>query len=209
MTIWLAYIAAALTASALFISAGWRSRIVAGSGATRYARTPGSSHSLADSSAQSGTNAQIGDAAEAIDLALKRLHAVIQDRHARIEFAAQPGLLVRMRPGVLADMAAELLALSIHAVPGGRFLLTASQHGGHVEITLSDDGVSEDAGPRQSQARALAQRVALQGGSLEVVTLAGQGTSTTLRLAGAFTQPATPASETPAEAQPMRANQLL
>ena len=79
-------------------------------------------------------------------------------------------------------MAAELLALGVRAGPGGRFLFTASHHAGRVDITLSDDCATEDAGLRRSQARTLAQRVALQGGSLEVMTRAGRGTTMTIRL---------------------------
>lgn len=197
-TIWLVYIVAAFAASALFVAAGWRSRMSAEAGAARSAAWI--CHPPADVSADQALST--GDAAEAIRIALQRLRSLIRDQHARVDVATGPGLLVRVRGDVLADMAAELLALGVHARPDGRFLVTASRRAGRVAITLSDDCAVSDAGLRRSQARNLAQRVALQGGSLEVISQPRQGTTMTIRLACAADAPydvtASPAIPEPA-----------
>jgi hypothetical protein len=179
-TIWLAYIAAAFTASALFVAVGWRSRM---STEASFAR---SSAWIIDppSDASAGpAPSSTGDAAEAIRTALERLRSLMQQQGARIDVAAEPGLFVRVRGEMLADMAMELLALGVRAGPGGHFLFTASRQAGRVDITLSDDCAAENAGLRRTQARTLAQHVSLQGGSLEVITYPGQGTTMSIRLA--------------------------
>jgi hypothetical protein len=185
-TIWLAYIVAAFTASALFVAAGWRSRKSREPGFARSSAWM--SHALVEQ-ADPASSTGAGDAADSIHVALKRLRSLIQDQDARIDVAAEPGLLVRAPGDVLAEMAAELLALGVRAGPGGRFLFTASRHAGGVDIALSDDCAAEDAGLRRSQARTLAQHVAMQGGSLKVITQAGQGTTMTIRLACATDAP--------------------
>jgi hypothetical protein len=184
-TIWLAYIVAAFAASALFVAAGWRSRMSTEAGFARS--SAGIIHPPADASANPAPST--GDAAEAIRIALEHLGSLIQEQRARIDVAAEPGLFVRVRGEVLADMAAELLALGVRAGPGGRFLFTASRHAGRVDITLSDDCAAENAVLRRSQARTLAQHVALQGGSLEVITQPGQGTMMSIRLTCATDAP--------------------
>jgi hypothetical protein len=202
-TIWLAYIVTALAASGLFVAVGWRGRISTGNGFSRSSdwRPTGTSAS----------EAEIGDAAEAIRVALKRLHALIQDQRARVDVAAEAGLRVRARGEVLADMAGELLALGVRTSAGGRFLFTASRHAGRVDISLSDDCATDNAGLRRSQARTLAQQVALQGGSLEIVNLPGQGTTMTIRLACAVEAPlrATPPAATAETSRSQPAAQLL
>ncbi len=204
MTIWLTYVIAAIGASALFIAAGSRSRAVARSAAVTRDRMPQTTVAEPDASAHS---ASTGDAAEAIRTAIARLRPVILDQRIRIEVAAETGLLVRARAATLADLVSELLALGIQAVPGGRFLLTASHHAGRIDITLSDDGQADDAALRRGQCRNLEQRMALLGGSLEVATMARQGTSMTLRLAGALPGAASP--ERVNEAWPEAVHQLL
>lgn len=187
MSIWLAYMIAAIGVSALFIAAGWRSRVVARSAAAMQDRMSDLSLFKPDAPAHSEST---GDAAEAIATAIARLHPVILQQRIRIEVAADTGILVRTRAATLTEIVSDLLTLGIQAVPGGRFLFTASQHAGRIDITLSDDARTDDLALRRSQCRALEQRVAMLGGSLEVAIMDRQGTSMTLRLAGALNRPA-------------------
>lgn len=201
-TIWLAYIVAAFAASALFVAAGWRSRMstdagFAGSAAWVSRRTPGTDQAVPAGAA---------DAASSIDTALQRLHPLIRSQQAAINVAVEPGLVVRTRGEALTDITAELLALGVNAGLSGRFLLTASRHAGRVEISLSDDCAAEDAGLRRSQARTLAQHVALQGGSLEVMSQPRLGTTMTIRLPSAADAPSGTATSA---AMPEPAAQLL
>jgi hypothetical protein len=190
-TIWLAYIVAALAASAFFVLVGWRSRVSMEAGIARSAAW------LSHPADAPASESEAGDPAEAIRAALERHHGLIREQCARVEIAAEAGLCVRARGDVLADMVAELLALGVRAGAGGHFLFTASRHAGRVDISLSDDCPTDHDGLRRSQARTLEQQVALQGGSLEIVTQPGQGTTMTIRLASAAEMAPRAAAPTP------------
>jgi hypothetical protein len=63
--------------------------------------------------------------------------------------------------------------------------LTAVRSGSRIDIVLSDDQAVDGVSLRQSQARDLAQRVALHGGSLAIAAKPGLGTTMTLKLTAA------------------------
>jgi hypothetical protein len=96
------------------------------------------------------------------------------------EIAAEPGLAVR------ADL--EALRLSLRLVirdaaaraNGGRVLATASRHGGRVQITVSDDAEPLDRDVQEALLREAQQTLALQGGTLQVESRPGIGS--TMRL---------------------------
>lgn len=185
---WLAYPIAAVAASALFAAAGWRSRHMSGVPPIRVNGVEELSYPQPDAV---GPELQpMGDVAEAIHIALKRLAPVIVGNAAQLEVAAPVGLLVRMRGPILADLLEELLASALHSAPASRLLLTAVCHGDRIYICLSDDVPGADVSVRQSALRGVAARVALRGGALDVRVLPDEGTTMTLRVAAAFEKPA-------------------
>ncbi len=178
----MAYIGVAVAASVLFAAAGWRSR-------QTFHTSAGSVDNLLDmskSSADISADQPLGDVAEAIHVALKRLMPVITSQSVRVDVAARQGLMVRMRPPALADLMEELLASVIHSAPASMLLLTAAARGDRVCISLSDDMPNADPASRQSQVRNLTERVAMRGGALDINVRPSEGTTTTVRLAAAF-----------------------
>ena len=185
-TVWLIYFLAASTASVVAISIGWRGqKAVSGDQASRFDH-------LSDMSSPSPATSEkaVSDAAETIRATVGRMIPTIHRQRVHLDLAAEPGHLIRLRPGVLGDVIEEFVSLGLHAAVGGHLLLTAAPSGGWVDIVLSDDQPAEDAALRQSQARRLAQRVAMYGGTLDVVPRPNLGTTMTLRLAAATERPA-------------------
>lgn len=202
-TIWMAYILAATTASVLFVAAGWRSRHAAGSGLSRLNRLPDMSV-LAPG--QHTARAQpLGDAAEAIHMALKRLAPLIESQAVHVDVAARLGLLVRLRAPALIELLEDLVTIAIHNAPASVLLLTATAHGNRIHISLSDDVPGADLSKRQSQARGVQERIAMLGGVLDIDVRPAEGTVMTLRLAAAFETP----EEEPEAVRPQAARQLL
>lgn len=182
-TIWLIYFLAALAASAVAISIGWRGQPAPDDANGRFDH-------LRDMSRPPAPQSDISDAAEAIRATTERMVPAIRRQRVHLDVAAEPGQFVRMRPGLLSDLIEELVSLGLHAAAGGHLLLTAGRSGGRVEIMLSDDQPACGISLRQSQARGLAQRLALYGGALDVVARPDLGTSMTMKLIAAADQPA-------------------
>jgi hypothetical protein len=203
LTSWMAYILAATTASVLFVAAGWRSRRVAGSGFNRLNRLPDMSMMA---SGHSGGRAQpLGDAAEAIHMALKRLTPLIESQAVHVDVAARLGLLVRLRAPALIELLEDLITIAIHNAPASVLLLTAAAHGNHIHINVSDDLPGADLSKRQSQTRGVQERIAMLGGVLDIDVRPAEGTVMTLRLAAAFETP----EEEAGAAQPQEAARQL
>lgn len=206
LTIWLGYALAASATSALLVAAGRRSRATAVVPNRRTRRAADTLALLREDARGSDHTQSCGNAAEAIRAALEQLQPVIIEDQVRIDVATGPDLLIRARPAALAEMVAAVLGIAIRAAPGRHFLLTASRHGGYIEIVVSDDSNGGDPELRRGQLRQLAQRAALLGGSLDIAMVPNQGATMTLRLVAA-------APRTPAEAATTRsqenARQLL
>lgn len=187
-SIWLIYFLAAAAASVIAISIGWRGQSsVSGSG-SKF-------DSLSDMPPPAPTAADntetVADAAAVIMTTARRLVPAIQRQHVHLDVAAEPGLLIRLRPIQLTEFIEELVTLGLHGAMGGHLLLTASRSGGRIDIALSDDQPTDDgASARQTEARRLSQRVALHGGALDVVAQPELGTTMTLKLAAATERPA-------------------
>ena len=192
----MAYLGVAVAASVLFAAAGWRSRQVLQTSIGNADNLP----DMSSASADAATNQPVGDVAEAINIALKRLMPVIASQSVRVDVAARKGLTVRMRAPALADLMEELLASVIHSAPASMLLLTATARGDRVYISLSDDMPNADPAIRQSQVRNLTERVAMRGGALDINVRPEEGTTTTVRLAAAF--------EALADADPAKADML-
>lgn len=187
-TIWLIYFLAASAASVVAISIGWRGQQTADGEAGSHF------HRLADMSSRSAVDvtpaglpgeSSVSDAADIIRRTAHGMVPAIERQRVTLDLAAEPGQFVRMRPGVLAALVEDLIALGLHAAVGGHLLLTAVRSGSRIDIVLSDDQAVDGVSLRQSQARDLAQRVALHGGALAIVAKPGLGTTMTLKLTAA------------------------
>jgi hypothetical protein len=119
--------------------------------------------------------------AEVRDLALT-LQSFVESHMARLKFATQPDLMLRMDRGVLREILWDVASGAICAAPGGQVLMTAMRQGGRIHITISDDGQAGDVAAREAALRDASRLVALQGGSLDIDSRAHEGTSVTIRL---------------------------
>ena len=185
-TIWITYLLAAIAASVLFVAAGWRGRQPIGA-SLPYAR-PDLRMLVVPPDAgpdqtAPGANPR-DDVSAAIYLALARLALVIASQFVKVDVAVRPGLKVRMRGPVLANMLEELVAVAIRAAPASRLLLTAAEHGDRIHISVTDDMPGGDSDARRVRIRTLTERVALHGDALVVDVRPQEGTSMTLQLAG-------------------------
>jgi hypothetical protein len=180
ITIWMAYFSAATLASGVFLVAGWRSKQAHSYTAVR------TGHALPydplwDETETDPADSQLqADAGAALRLALKRLGPVIANRFIQAEVAAVFGLRVRMHGAALADLLEEMLGTVIHAAPASRILLTAVEDGDHVAISITDDIPNADLDVRSAGIRALKERIALRGGTLDVRARPNEGTTVTL-----------------------------
>jgi hypothetical protein len=185
ITIWVAYLMAAAVASGIFLMAGWRSKQAHGYIAARAV------HGLPydplwDESEKDPVESTLhADAAAALRIALKRVAPVMATRFVQADVAAGFGLRVRMGGAALADLLEDMLGALIHAAPASRILLTVAEHGGHVDIAMTDDIPNADVDVRRAGVRGLMERVALRGGFLEVTARPDEGTTMTLRLGAA------------------------
>jgi hypothetical protein len=191
-TVWLIYFLAAVAASVIAISIGWRGQqTAAGERASRSDRLLDMSSPSA-AALDNADDATISDVADVVRTTVERLFSTIQRQHVHLDLAAGPGLFIRLRPSLLADLIEEFVSLGLHAAAGGHMLLTAVRSGSRVDITLSDDLPADDVSQRQSQARELAQRIAMYGGTLDIAVRPNLGTTMTLKLMTAIDRPAVP-----------------
>ena len=193
-TVWLIYLVAAAIASLIAISIGWRGRQTAADvPASRFDRLQDTLSSAdPDRATDNADDKTIADVAEVIRTTVERLLPTIQRQRVHLDLAAEPGQFIRLRPGLLADLLEEFIPLGLHAAAGGNMLLTAARSGSRVDITLSDDQPADDASLRPSQARGLARRVAMYGGTLDIAVRPNLGTTMTMKLTTAIDRPAVP-----------------
>jgi anti-sigma regulatory factor (Ser/Thr protein kinase) len=136
------------------------------------------------------------DVADEIRDVLQKM-AFEASRHlVQLEFAVQPDLSVRADRLALHMVLSELLRKAVHHAPGGRVLLSATRLGGRVQIAVIDDGAGPDAAVQEAALREITQLVALQGGTVEVETHQGEGTTVLVRLPEPM-ETGRPATETP------------
>jgi hypothetical protein len=181
----MSYLVSASAASGLFIAAGWRSRQAVEATAPVFRSRLGMHVNLPDGFSDPAAGAQAGDdVSTSIYLALARLAAVITRQSVKIDVAVRPGLKVRIRGPILADMLEELLTVALQAAPASQLLLTAVVDSGRVAISITDDMPGGDAAVRLSRVGALTERLRMRGDSLVVDVRPSEGTTMTLRLAG-------------------------
>jgi anti-sigma regulatory factor (Ser/Thr protein kinase) len=120
-------------------------------------------------------------AAEARDV-LHHMAAEAAGYQVQLEFAVQPELSVHADRLALRAVISELVGNAMRHAPGGRVLLSAIRLGGRVQIAVIDDGAGPEAAVQEAALREVAQLVALQGGTIDVETHAGEGTTVMVRL---------------------------
>ena len=122
--------------------------------------------------------------------ALKRAGPAAARHGVALAFAAEPGLAPRLPETVLDSALDALLEGAIAAAPAGKVLLTASRRGGTVTVAVADDGEGFDVAARRAALRPTEAAVALQGGRIELVGVAGEGGTVRLLLPVPMAQPA-------------------
>lgn len=108
---------------------------------------------------------------------LRELAPFAAERLARLELAVQAGLRVRADARVFRDVMTALVTHSIAQAPSGRVLVAGSLHGGRVQLAVLNDGVGEEAQRQASELRGSERLIALQGGTLEITSHAGEGST--------------------------------
>ena len=126
-------------------------------------------------------SAELDVAAEARDV-LQLMAAEAAGHQVQLEFAVQPELSVHADRLALRAVMSELVGNAVRHAPGGRVLLSAIRLGGRVQIAVIDDGAGPEAAVQEAALREVAQLVALQGGTIDVETHAGEGTTVLVRL---------------------------
>jgi len=206
-TVWIAYLLVAAAAFALFFTAGWHGRQPADTQPDIPVLPPEAFRLRARG--VGAPNQALGDAAEAINIALKRLMPLIDRQFVRVEVAARHGLIVRMAAPALADLVEEVLAAAIQNAPTSTVLVVAAPQGDHINITIADDIPGVNAAVRQGQIRGVRESVAMLGASLDLRVLPEEGTVMILRLAAAFETPEDLPQKPLTEAEPEKVRQLL
>ncbi|HET6182714.1 MAG TPA: hypothetical protein VFA03_03860 [Acetobacteraceae bacterium] len=110
-----------------------------------------------------------------------------------LEMAVEPGLMLRWDRDALGTALHLILQDALGRAAGRRVLVTASRHGGRVQIVVSDDGDVRARDVQEAMLREPQQILALMGGTIDVDPQPGRGTRIALRLpdtgATARTQP--------------------
>lgn len=176
MSIWMGYPWVAVAATSAFLLARWW---YTRTDAALACRTPSDSFRT---SSQSAVQPPLADAASAAQTALERVGHLMARQFVGVDVAIPPGLVTRMRQPVLAEVLEEMLTGAIQAAPASRLLLTGLRQGDYIEIVIIDDMPGADLAYRQGRIRDLSERIALQGGTLEVTVQPAEGTTTVLRL---------------------------
>ena len=153
------------------------------------------------------TGAQWLDLAPELGQALRRAAPAAGRFGVGLESAVQPGLALQTDRRALRAALDCVLDQAMQAALGGKVLLTARRDGWVIELAVLDDGPGADAEVRRGALRPVDSAIALQGGSLEIAAVPGEGTTVRLRLpapAAARPQAAVPAPATPAQATPCK-----
>lgn len=98
-----------------------------------------------------------------------------------LEMAVAPGLAMHWDRQALSAALRLVVRDAISRASGGRVLVTASRHGGRVQIGVSDDGKPVDRETHEALLREPQQILALMGATMDVAP-APEGTTVALRL---------------------------
>lgn len=115
----------------------------------------------------------------------------------RFEFAVRPDLTIRTDAQRFRTALAAMVAHAAAQAPTGRVLVTATRHGGRIQVTVGDDGSGADRAVQAAALREVESLIAMQGGTLEIIPQPGEGTRLVARWPDALREPAS-ATESPA-----------
>jgi hypothetical protein len=174
------YGVAAAAASGAVIAAGWRSRRRGGAAEPGVPDDP--LWGEGDSHQGGGPDAEVRGA---IHQSLARVAPLMASLAVKVEVAAPFGLRGRVNGAVLAELLTSLLASCVRGAPGGRLLLTATNQGDCIHISVTDEGPGADPAARTDAMRGLRDTITRQGGDLDIAPRPEGGATLTLRFAAA------------------------
>lgn len=166
----------ALTVSALIVASGWYRRrdLRQRRGQTGLAQR----YELGQAAFASG---MLDVATEALAV-LQQLEGRAAQGFVKLELAVPPGLGVRADTGAFRSVLYDLLSEAIMQAPCGHVLLAASQVGGRVQVSVTDDGPSANSALRSAALRDAERLAALHGATMQVEARQTEGTTVYLRL---------------------------
>jgi hypothetical protein len=143
------------------------------------------------------------DVEQEVSAVLAEFEATARHHRVDVQVAVQPKLMMWADPCALRQMLLGVLTQTIERAEGGAALVSASWHGGRVQLTVMDDGPAGDHATLIGQLREVEQCAALQGGTLEVQCRKLSGNSVVIRMPGTGDPGAVPShdeelGETPA-----------
>ena len=109
--------------------------------------------------------------------ALRALDGEAARHLTRLTVAAAPGLTLRADPAALGQALQDIVGGAIRRSPHGRVLVCAALHGGRVQVSVADEGTGAGEDALAELSEATRTILALHGGTLEVESAAGEGTT--------------------------------
>ncbi len=94
----------------------------------------------------------------------------------RFEFAVRQDLATRTDAQRFRKVLAAMIAHAATQAPMGRVLVTATRHGGRIQVTVGDDGPGADPAIQAASLREVESLIAMQGATLEIIAQPGEGT---------------------------------
>jgi len=119
-----------------------------------------------------------------ISATLAEFQDVAHRHRVELQIAVQPELAVWADPGALRRMLTGMVTQAVERAEGSAVLLSASWHGGRVQMTVTDDRPDGDHAALVGRLREVEQYAALQGGTLEIECWKLRGTRVVLRMPG-------------------------
>ncbi len=107
----------------------------------------------------------------------------------RFEFAVRQDLATRTDAQRFRKALAAMIAHAAMQAPMGRVLVTATRHGGRIQVTVGDDGPGGDRAIQAAALREVESLIAMQGGTLEIIAQPGEGTRLVARWPDAPREP--------------------
>jgi signal transduction histidine kinase len=120
----------------------------------------------------------------------------------RFEFAVRPDLTTRTDVQRFRTALTAMVAHAAAQAPTGRVLVTATRHGGRIQVTVGDDGSGADRAVQAAALREVESLIAMQGGTLEIVAQPGEGTRLIARWPDALREPASATESSAIESSP-------
>jgi len=164
----------------------WRARQLT----ARYATSQSATADLAQPGPRYGEvrlatfESQKLDVDHEVSAALVQLRDMVMRGRVELQVVVQPGLGVWADPCALLQMLLGILSQAIERAAGSALLVSASWHGGRMQLTVMDDGPVGNPAALMGRLRDVEQCAALQGGTLEIECRPLRGNKVVLRMPG-------------------------